>query len=331
MPPRPLPEEPPLQPTTFDATTFDASRLQALIENVERVILGKREAVTLSVVGLLAEGHLLLEDVPGTGKTTLARALARSVDVVFRRIQFTSDLLPADLLGVSVYSRKEERFVFQPGPIFGNVILADELNRTTPRTQSALLECMHERSVSIDGETRALPHPFLVVATQNPLEFEGTYPLPESQLDRFLLSVRLGYPERDVERRILKRHLGRDPLEELEAVMTRDQLIDAQARVKTVRVDDALLEYVLEFTEATRRSDHFMMGASPRAAIGWMHAAQALALIEGRTWCVPDDFKRLALAVLAHRTIPANASQGHGPAQTAEALTRLLTEIPIPA
>jgi len=295
------------------------------------VILGKREAVTLCVVGLLAEGHILLEDVPGTGKTTLARALARSVDVVFRRVQFTSDLLPADLLGVSVYSRKQEHFVFQPGPIFGNVILADELNRTSPRTQSALLECMHERSVSIDGETRRLPHPFLVVATQNPLEFEGTYPLPESQLDRFLLSIRLGYPDRDVERQILRRHLGADPLESLEPVMTHAELNAALRTVREVKVDDSLLEYVLEFTEATRRSERFLMGASPRAAIGWTHAAQALALVEGRTWCIPDDFKRLALPVLAHRTLPVDASQGQVPAQNEEALSRLLGEIPIPA
>jgi MoxR-like ATPase len=312
-------------------TEFDAGKLRALAENVERVILGKRAAVRLAVVGLLAEGHVLLEDVPGTGKTTLARALARSLDVDLRRIQLTSDLLPADLLGVSVFSREEDRFVFRPGPIFGNVILADELNRTTPRTQSALLECMQERSVSIDGETRELPRPFFVIATQNPMEFEGTYPLPESQLDRFLLSIRLGYPDRATERHILESRLAGDPIEALEPVLGREDLARAVAAVPTVRVDESLFEYVLDFTGATRESDLFVLGASPRAALGWVRAAQAMALFEGRTWCTPDDFKQLAVPVLSHRTLSAAPSEEGLLARSAEALDSLLDRIPIPA
>ena len=313
------------------ASTFDPSKLRTLVDNVERVIQGKREAINLCVVGLLAEGHVLLEDVPGTGKTTLARSLARSLDVGFRRIQFTSDLLPADVLGVSVYTREAEQFVFRPGPIFGNVILADELNRATPRSQSALLECMQERTVSLDGETRALPRPFFVIATQNPMEFEGTYPLPESQLDRFLLSVRLGYPEREIEREILRSRLSNDPLDELRPVLSRDDLDDALAAVRDVSVDDSLFEYVLDFTRATRESERFLLGASPRAALGWVHAARAMALLEGRSWCTPDDFKRLVVPVLGHRVLPATVSDERLVSRSDEALGNLLDRIPIPA
>jgi len=315
-----------------------ATRLQGLIENVERVIVGKREAVTLCVVGMLSEGHVLLEDVPGTGKTTLARALARSVDLAFRRVQFTSDLLPADVLGVSVFSAAEERFVFRPGPIFGGIVLADELNRTTPRTQSALLECMNERRVSVDGETHELPRPFLVVATQNPLEFEGTYPLPESQLDRFLLRVRMGYPERDDERQVLRSRMQRDPIDDIAAVMTRDEILAAIAAVRRVRIHGSLVEYVLEFLEATRRDGRFLLGASPRAGLGWVRAAQALASIEGRAFCVPDDFKRLALPVLAHRVVSSPAAGGAlgdgdgGEAREGEdGLVDLLESLPVPS
>ncbi len=303
--------------------------LQTLISNVEKVIYGKTQAVKLCVIGLLAEGHVLLEDVPGTGKTTLARALAKSVDVEFRRIQFTSDLLPADLLGVSVYSAAHERFEFQPGPVFGSIILADELNRTTPRTQSALLECMDERRVSADGVTRDLPHPFQVIATQNPLEFEGTYPLPESQLDRFLLRVTIGYPDRETERKVLLSRLELDPIDAIGSVMTREELVSAIRSVREIRVEESLFDYVLEFTEATRRGGTFLLGASPRAGLGWVRAAQALALVEGRDFCIPDDFKELAIPVLAHRTVCA-AGNGGGDESAEEALAALLDELPAP-
>jgi MoxR-like ATPase len=278
--------------------------LARLVANVERVIFGKKRQVVLSVVGLLAEGHLLVEDVPGTGKTTLARALAKSVDLSFRRIQFTSDLLPSDVLGVSVHDAASGEFVFKPGPVFAHVVLADELNRTTPRTQSALLECMSDRRVSVDGRSHELPRPFLVVATQNPLEFEGTYPLPESQLDRFLLRIAMGYPEREDERRVLRTRAAGEDVDALLPAMSRDELLGAIALVRGVRVDPKIEDYVLTLLDGTRGGGRFALGLSTRAGVGLVRAAQALAFVSGRDFVLPDDVKQLAVPALAHRIVP---------------------------
>ena len=301
-----------------------------VVDEVETVIYGKRDVIMLALVGMLAEGHILFEDVPGTGKTTLARALARAVGLEFRRVQFTSDLLPADVLGLSIQTATEG-FQFQPGPIFTNVVLADELNRTPPRTQSALLECMNEGRVSIEGQTRDLPRPFLVIATQNPLEFEGTYPLPESQLDRFLLRLELGHPSREQERRILRERRERDPIEALRPVLDPGALRELCARTRQVALADALLDYLLEIVEATRDCGRFLLGASTRAALGYQRAAQAMALLEGRDYCIPDDIKRLCVPVLAHRLQPETGLHtAEGEADCAAILRELLDEIEVP-
>lgn len=315
---------------TLEATPpVDLDRVQALLANIEEVIYGKREAVTLAVVGLLARGHVLLEDVPGTGKTTLARSLALSVRAQFRRIQFTADMLPTDVLGFSAPTGEQAEFRFRPGPIFGNIVLADELNRTTPRTQSSLLECMNVGRVSVDGVTHELPDPFLVVATQNPLEFEGTYPLPESQLDRFLLRIRMGYPDRDTERQVLLSQVERHPIDGLQPVLELPEVRALIRRVREVRVEDSLLEYILEITAATRQTNRFLLGVSPRAALGLYRAAQALALTEGRDFCVPDDVKRLVVPVLAHRLIP-SPLDGGGSVGSEDVLAELVESLPSP-
>ncbi len=277
--------------------------LDALRRNIESVFFGQKQAVTYLLAGLLARGHVLIEDVPGVGKTVLARALARSINCEFTRIQLTPDLLPSDILGVSIYNQDKQAFEFKPGPIFANIVLADEINRTTPRTQSSLLEAMNEGSVSIEGQTMALPKPFMVVATQNPFEFEGTYFLPENQLDRFLLRVHLGYPEREGELAILRQQPGRYKLDHLSPVASAEEVLALQGQAAQVRVEDVLLQYLMDFVEASRRHEQVHVGISPRGALALMQAAQGLALVEGRDYITPDDIKTMALPVCAHRIV----------------------------
>lgn len=281
-----------------------AARVGALRAEIERVIKGKTEAVQLCLVALIAGGHVLVEDVPGVGKTTLAQVLARSLDWSFQRIQFTSDLLPSDVLGLSIYNEREGQFEFKPGPIFANVLLADEINRTTPKTQSALLEAMAEGQVTIEGRTYNLPQPFIVMATQNPVEHHGTYPLPESQLDRFMLRLKMGYPDAATEREILRdRASVTDPLDEVRAVMDGGEILELRRAAARVRVDGALVDYLLRIVTATRQSEMLDLGVSPRGSLALFRAAQSLALIEGRDYCLPDDIKRLAAPVFAHRLL----------------------------
>jgi MoxR-like ATPase len=309
-----------------------AGVLHAIEENVSRAVRGKPEAIRLALVTLLARGHLLVEDVPGVGKTTLARALAKSLGGTFRRVQFTSDLLPSDIVGVTIFDQAAGRFEFRPGPIFANVVLADEINRTTPRTQSSLLEAMAEGHVSVDGKTHELDRPFLVVATQNPQEHFGTYPLPESQMDRFLMRIRLGYPGKDDEKRLLQTRGGGDPVEALAAVADPATIRAAQDRVDQIRVDDALADYALAVVEETRRSPLLSLGVSTRGAIAWYRAAQANALAAGRAYCVPDDLKGLGVAVLAHRVVLA-AHQDSLTRQREEServLAEILERVPVP-
>ena len=306
-----------------------AGLLAALQKNIGQVFLGKPEAVRFAVIALLAEGHLLLEDVPGVGKTLLAKALARSLDCRFSRIQFTPDLLPGDLLGITVYREKPGEFVFQPGPLFAEIVLADEINRATPRTQSALLEAMSERQVTIDGETRKLGPPFLVVATQNPHEFEGTYPLPESQLDRFLLRVKVGYPDRAAERAILTQHRAGEPVESLQPVLRTAEVLALQAKVREVRVEDSIADYLLQIVEETRKHPDIVLAASTRAALGLYRAAQAHALLDGRDFTVPDDVKVLAEPVLAHRLVTRSWAAGGHP-DSAPIVRDVLSKLKVP-
>jgi MoxR-like ATPase len=278
-----------------------------LVERIEQALLGRREAVELSVCAFVAGGHLLIEDVPGVGKTTLARALARATGGTFRRIQFTSDLLPADITGVSVWRPDEKTFAFEPGPVFGNLVLADEINRAPPKTQSALLEAMSEGQVSVDGQARPLPRPFMVIATQNSMEHHGTYPLPESQLDRFLMSISMGYPDPDAERRVVTRPTLADPVEAVEALLDPAAAADLSTAVDEVRVDDAVLGYLMDLVLRTRRSEFLALGAGPRGGMALHRASRALALLAGRDYVIVDDVRRLAVPVLAHRVVPASA------------------------
>jgi MoxR-like ATPase len=300
-----------------------ATLLGRLRESIGRVLLGKPEVIEAALVTLLADGHLLIEDVPGIGKTLLAKAMARTLDCSFHRIQFTPDLLPSDLIGTSVFHQPVGDFVFKPGPLFAQVVLADEINRATPRTQSALLEAMSERQVSIDGRTHPLGPPFIVLATQNPYEFEGTYLLPESQLDRFLMRIRIGYPERGTEKQILTGHRAGEPVDRLQPVLPAATVVQIQEQVRQVRVDDSLNDYVLDIIDQTRKHADLYLGASPRAALGLYRAAQALALVRGRDYVIPDDIKQLASPVLSHRLL----SRNFRPGEAAEAATGLVAEI----
>ena len=308
----------------------NVAKLQALQTNVESILFGKTETVRQVLVALLACGHVLLEDVPGVGKTILARAIAKSVDCVFNRIQLTPDLLPSDILGVSVYDSKTGEFTFKRGPIFAHIVLVDEINRTTPRTQSALLEAMNESQVSADGKTYQLGPPFMVLATQNPYEFEGTYFLPENQLDRFMLRIRIGYPDKSTEREILSIQPARTRLLELQPVMTAEELVALQQIVLAVRMDEAIMDYILSIAEATRRSEELTIGISPRGSLALTQAARAAAVLDGRDYVVPDDVKSLATCVCAHRLLT-RALTHDGSAAAAEAIfNQILETIPAP-
>lgn len=307
-------------------------KIRLLQSNIERVIRGKSQAVEWAVVCLLARGHLLIEDVPGVGKTTLAHALARSIDCSFRRIQFTSDLLPSDILGVSIFNRQKQAFEFMPGPIFSHVVLADEINRTTPKTQSSLLEAMNEAQVSMDNETRALPQPFMVIATQNPAEHHGTFPLPESQLDRFLMRIRIGYPDLSAEKQILDRPASLHPSDELSPVMSDDEILELQQTVDDIHLDDSLQDYLLAIVSETRRNDLLALGVSTRGALALARAVKALALARDRSYCLPDDIKELAPIVLPHRVMLAGSAgmRGHRMDEAEQIIRDVLEAVPVP-
>jgi len=301
-----------------------------VLANVERVIVGKHHEVRLALVALLCRGHLLIEDVPGTGKTMLAKAIARSLGCSFRRIQFTPDLLPSDVTGLSIYNQKTQEFEFRPGPIMSQVVLADEINRATPKTQSALLECMEERQATIDGVTHPMPDPFLVIATQNPIEYEGTFALPEAQLDRFMLRIRLGYPQLLDEIVILDEQKRTHPLEDLVEVCAVDELQAMQAAVREIYVDPAVSDYIVRLVSATRTHPDVYLGASPRGSIALYRSAQALAGLLGRDYVIPDDIKALAESALAHRLIIKTSSSIHD-VQPAQVIRELLETTPVGA
>lgn len=284
-------------------TAVTNERIQKVLTNINKVMIGKEEAATLSLVALLAQGHVLLEDVPGVGKTMLVRALAKSLDCDFRRIQFTPDLLPSDVTGVSIYNPKEMEFEFRGGPILGNVVLADEINRTSPKTQSALLEAMEEKNVTVDGNTIPLKQPFFVMATQNPIEYEGTYPLPEAQLDRFILKLKMGYPSPEQELQMLERTSKNHPIEAISAVVNKEELISIQEEVKGIYIDKNVQTYIINLVAGTRDNSNIFLGVSPRGSIALMKAAKAYAYIDGRDYVLPDDVKYLAPFVLGHRII----------------------------
>jgi MoxR-like ATPase len=302
---------------------------QKLVDNIERVIIGKHDTVVLTTIGLLCQGHLLIEDVPGVGKTMLAKTIAKSIGCVFRRIQFTPDMLPSDVTGVRIFDQKTREFVFQPGPILAQIVLADEINRATPKTQSALLEAMEERQVTVDGETHRLGPPFMVIATQNPIEYEGTFPLPEAQRDRFLLRVRIGYPDPRAEVAILEDQRTQHPLETIGQVLSVEELLTAQAEAREIYVDELIKSYIVDIVNQTRRHDDVYLGASPRGSLTLYRGAQARAALEGRNYVIPDDVKYLTPFALAHRMIVSPSARIKD--VTAEGLLRdMLSSVPVP-
>lgn len=300
-------------------------RVARLVDNIEQVIFGKREVVKLCVTGLLARGHILIEDVPGMGKTTLAQGLARSIEGSFHRIQFTSDMLPSDIIGVSILNQRTSEFEFRPGPLFANVVLADEINRTPPKTQSALLEAMSEFQVTVEGLPRPLPDPFIVLATQNPIEYEGTYTLPESQLDRFMLRVEMGYPGDEDELHIMRRRDPRTSLVQLKPVLTAAEVVELQQTTATILVDESVARYILAIIQGTRDHEFVQLGASPRSSVSFYEACQARALVEGRDYVTPDDVRAMAIPVLSHRILV--KSRDGNPVASARARARVIHEI----
>lgn len=312
--------------TLFDMESRE--QVLALRQNIEQAIKGKTEAVKMAVVTLLSRGHLLIEDVPGVGKTTLAASLARSIDCAFKRVQFTSDLLPSDILGVPIFDSKKNTFEFRPGPIFAHILLADEINRTTPKTQSALLEAMNDGHVTVENQTYSLPDPFMVIATQNPADHQGTYPLPESQLDRFTMRIRLGYPDGSDERAILLQAAASSGI--VKPVLTRDELLSLQKEAEQVTLEESLVDYLLAIVHATRHHRGLSLGISTRGALFLQRAARALAFVEGRGYCLPDDIKRLAPLVFTHRILLKGFSPGQALHGADAVMTEILGAIPVP-
>ncbi len=306
------------------------SLCQEIMVNISRVIVGKQQTIELLLTALLADGHVLLEDIPGLGKTLIAKCLARSIGGSFKRVQFTPDLLPADITGFNIYNQQTGQFSFQPGPVMTHILLADEINRTIPRTQSSLLESMEERQVTVDGQTYCLPRPFFVMATQNPIELEGTFPLPEAQLDRFLLRISLGYPDREEEIIILERFQKEDPLLQLAPVASPEQILALQQSRKNIRISHPVREYITDIVRATRSNPSLRLGASPRGSLGLMRAGQALAAVRGRDYVLPDDIKALTVPVLAHRLILTEEERLRGETP-AHFLQQILSQVPVPA